>query len=118
MRYYAHRHYVVAHKNGKATNNTGGAAGYRASFPAPSCGALRCSASRRPTVRERPPVPVPSSTSMPNGASGSGGFGYDPHFLLPELDQTAAELPLPRKNALSHRGRAARKLAAELAARP
>ena len=49
---------------------------------------------------------------------GAGGFGYDPHFLISELGQTAAELPLCRKTALSHRGQAARKLAAELAARP
>lgn len=37
---------------------------------------------------------------------GSGGFGYDPHFLLPSHGLTAAELPAARKNALSHRGRA------------
>ena len=37
---------------------------------------------------------------------GSGGFGYDPHFYLPESDCTAAELPAEKKNAISHRGRA------------
>lgn len=37
---------------------------------------------------------------------GDGGFGYDPLFLVPDLGLTGAELPLARKNALSHRGRA------------
>lgn len=37
---------------------------------------------------------------------GAGGFGYDPLFLLPDLNRTMAELSLPQKNALSHRGRA------------
>ncbi|MBI3173041.1 MAG: RdgB/HAM1 family non-canonical purine NTP pyrophosphatase [Chloroflexi bacterium] len=38
---------------------------------------------------------------------GSGGFGYDPIFFLPELGQTMAELPAAEKNRLSHRARAA-----------
>src|SRR5688572_20749269 len=37
---------------------------------------------------------------------GSGGFGYDPIFLLPELGKTMAELTLEEKNRLSHRARA------------
>ena len=37
---------------------------------------------------------------------GSGGFGYDPHFYLPELGKTAAELDAAHKNAISHRGQA------------
>jgi XTP/dITP diphosphohydrolase len=37
---------------------------------------------------------------------GAGGFGYDPYFLLPELGLTAAELPMVRKNQISHRGKA------------
>jgi XTP/dITP diphosphohydrolase len=41
---------------------------------------------------------------------GSGGFGYDPHFLLPELGRTAAELDATEKNAISHRGKALRRL--------
>jgi len=39
---------------------------------------------------------------------GEGGFGYDPVFLLPERGLTLAELPPEEKNAVSHRGRAAR----------
>ncbi|SAL48010.1 RdgB/HAM1 family non-canonical purine NTP pyrophosphatase [Caballeronia telluris] len=34
---------------------------------------------------------------------GAHGFGYDPHFFLPTLDATAAELEPARKNAVSHR---------------
>ena len=37
---------------------------------------------------------------------GTGGFGYDPLFYLPELNCTMAELDLETKNTLSHRGRA------------
>ena len=47
---------------------------------------------------------------------GSGGFGYDPYFLLPELGRTAAELSAAEKHAVSHRGQAMRRLAARLAA--
>lgn len=39
---------------------------------------------------------------------GSGGFGYDPIFLLPDLGMTMAELPMEIKNRVSHRGRAVR----------
>lgn len=45
---------------------------------------------------------------------GDNGFGYDPLFLLPELGRTTAELPSDRKNALSHRGKAARHFASLL----
>lgn len=41
---------------------------------------------------------------------GEGGFGYDPYFFLPDLNMTAAELPMEQKNAISHRGKALRKL--------
>lgn len=37
---------------------------------------------------------------------GANGFGYDPHFYLPQFQCTAAELPPPTKNAVSHRGQA------------
>ena len=47
---------------------------------------------------------------------GSGGFGYDPHFLDATTGLTAAELPLERKNELSHRGVAMRALIARLVA--
>jgi len=45
---------------------------------------------------------------------GTGGFGYDPHFLDVETGLTGAELPLERKNELSHRGKAIRALIARL----
>lgn len=46
---------------------------------------------------------------------GSRGFGYDPHFFVPELGATAAQIAPEVKNAHSHRGVAARALARELA---
>lgn len=45
---------------------------------------------------------------------GTNGFGYDPYFYLPELGKTAAELDAEQKNALSHRGKALRRLIAKL----
>lgn len=45
---------------------------------------------------------------------GSGGFGYDPLFLLPGLGRTAAELAPEEKNRISHRGQALAKLLALL----
>jgi XTP/dITP diphosphohydrolase len=47
---------------------------------------------------------------------GMGGFGYDPHFLDVETGFTGAELPLEKKNELSHRGKAIRSLVARLKA--
>ena len=41
---------------------------------------------------------------------GTGGFGYDPLFLLPERGVRTAELGPGEKNAISHRGKALRKL--------
>jgi XTP/dITP diphosphohydrolase len=47
---------------------------------------------------------------------GDGGFGYDPVFVPAEGDgRTFAELTPDEKHGLSHRGRAFRALAAELA---
>ncbi|AEC19736.1 HAM1-type NTP pyrophosphatase [Pusillimonas sp. T7-7] len=37
---------------------------------------------------------------------GANGFGYDPHFFLPELGKTVAELEPAQKNAQSHRAQA------------
>lgn len=45
---------------------------------------------------------------------GNAGFGYDPHFFIPELGKTAAELDPDEKNQLSHRGKALRVLAEKL----
>lgn len=45
---------------------------------------------------------------------GSGGFGYDPLFLVAEYGKTLAELPLEIKNRISHRGAALQQVLAEL----
>ncbi len=45
---------------------------------------------------------------------GAGGFGYDPHFYLPDLGRTAAELSSDEKHSMSHRGKALRRLLALL----
>jgi XTP/dITP diphosphohydrolase len=41
---------------------------------------------------------------------GSDGFGFDPVFLVPELNLTMAQIPLEKKNTLSHRARALRQM--------
>ena len=48
---------------------------------------------------------------------GAGGFGYDPVFCDPAAGKSAAEMTAEEKNAVSHRGRAFRRLAELLAAR-
>lgn len=45
---------------------------------------------------------------------GTGGFGYDPLFWIPQLQSTMAEISLEQKHLLSHRGRAFRNLLPEL----
>jgi XTP/dITP diphosphohydrolase len=45
--------------------------------------------------------------TMPRG---TGGFGYDPLFWLPELGLTMAEVDMAARLEVSHRGRALRKL--------
>ena len=45
---------------------------------------------------------------------GSGGFGYDPLFLVGDSEVMAAELEASRKNEVSHRGKALRALVAAL----
>ncbi|HWZ25295.1 MAG TPA: RdgB/HAM1 family non-canonical purine NTP pyrophosphatase [Verrucomicrobiae bacterium] len=47
---------------------------------------------------------------------GTGGFGYDPVFHLPELDKTFAELTPQEKNLYSHRGKAFRRVLSFLSA--
>lgn len=49
---------------------------------------------------------------------GVNGFGYDPHFYLPDFGCTAAELAPREKNAVSHRGQALAALLARLQAAP
>ena len=44
-------------------------------------------------------------------ASGCGGFGYDPLFIPDGFDCTFSEMSAEDKNAISHRGRAVRRLA-------
>ena len=47
-------------------------------------------------------------------AKGSGGFGYDPIFYLPELGKTMAEISSSEKDMISHRGKAVRLLLKKL----
>ena len=47
---------------------------------------------------------------------GSNGFGYDPIFVPTGERRTTAEMPADEKDAISHRGKAFRALAPQLAA--
>lgn len=46
--------------------------------------------------------------------AGTGGFGYDPVFFDPRAGKAAAQMTAREKNAVSHRGKALRRLAAAL----
>ncbi len=48
---------------------------------------------------------------------GAGGFGFDPIFVPNGHDRTFAEMAVEEKNAVSHRGAAAKKLVAHLKGR-
>jgi XTP/dITP diphosphohydrolase len=51
----------------------------------------------------------------PAPSAGTEGFGYDPLFLVPELGLTFADVPAAEKHRRSHRARAFRALASQLA---
>ncbi len=65
-------------------------------------------------LKPNDPVPLIASANwygkIAREECGCGGFGYDPLFYLPGLGCTSAELEAGRKNRISHRGLAARKL--------
>lgn len=46
--------------------------------------------------------------------AGEGGFGYDPHFFLPQFGKTVAEISAEEKSLISHRGKALRELVGKL----
>src|ERR1700753_3626249 len=56
--------------------------------------------------------------SITRAPRGTNGFGYDPIFVPEGMETTPAELAPPDKDAISHRGRAFRALAAVIAALP
>jgi XTP/dITP diphosphohydrolase len=79
--------------------------------PAPNCGCGE-GLEQNPAV-----IPPTANTYLAEGwcegeiipeERGTGGFGYDPIFLFPELGKTMAELTMDEKNRLSHRARAVR----------
>lgn len=45
-----------------------------------------------------------------DASKGSNGFGYDPVFLLPDLNKTLAEVTPEYKNEISHRAKALKKI--------
>jgi XTP/dITP diphosphohydrolase len=67
---------------------------------------------------EHDPFPLISQASwegrITTAPRGSGGFGYDPIFELPQRGVTVAELPAEEKNRVSHRGQALRGLVEQL----
>jgi XTP/dITP diphosphohydrolase len=52
--------------------------------------------------------------SLTREPRGDNGFGYDPILLVEGDSRTSAELTFEEKNAISHRGKAFRTLAADL----
>lgn len=66
----------------------------------------------------RDPMPVISEGAWEgyilDAPAGSGGFGYDPVFFVPDQGCSAAQLAAPVKNRISHRGQALARLTALL----
>lgn len=69
-------------------------------------------------MHEHDPMPVIAEGrvdgSITHARHGSNGFGYNPIFLLPEYQQTMAEVSNEIKNSVSHRARALAKLKEKL----
>ena len=125
-------HYALADDSGICIDALGGRPGvYSARWAGPGSGAPEWIAK---TLQEMAAVPDADRTARyvcvvalaaPDGSllgeaegafeghiahapRGHGGFGYDPLFLLPDEDRTAAELTPEEKHARSHRGQAMR----------
>jgi XTP/dITP diphosphohydrolase len=83
-----------------------------AGYPSPHRAAFYCVLVL--VLHPEDPAPVIASAAwhgeIVDPPRGNGGFGYDPHFLIPDLGCTAAELRPDQKHELSHRGQAARTL--------
>jgi XTP/dITP diphosphohydrolase len=81
----------------------------------------RCALALARRVGDAPPEIILTADGSLEGQiltapRGTKGFGYDPLFLIPELNQTMAELDPATRLTLSHRGRALRALLASLPA--
>jgi XTP/dITP diphosphohydrolase len=65
-----------------------------------------------PLVKDGEPILVDGTCegSITRTPRGSGGFGYDPLFLVDGTEKTMAELSEAEKNSISHRARAFEKL--------
>jgi XTP/dITP diphosphohydrolase len=70
-----------------------------------------------PFVRDGEPTVVAGTCEgkITRTPRGSGGFGYDPLFLVDGVDKTMAELSEEEKNDISHRARAAQSMRGEIA---
>ena len=109
---YAGRHGDDAANNAKLLREMAALAGERArrTTSAPRCSPIRRA---RWSPRRRGAV-TGSSWTAPRG---TGGFGYDPLFLVPEYGKTFGELPSEVKQSMSHRARAFAQLASRHRAR-
>ena len=78
------------------------------------CAIAHVSAAGEETVRE-----ARCEGALAERPRGTGGFGYDPAFLPADIPdgRTMAELDPAEKHSISHRGRAARAMAAALGGR-
>jgi XTP/dITP diphosphohydrolase len=85
--------------------------------PAQRTARYRCSLAFMRSAHDPSPVICQASWEgrIIDAPRGTGGFGYDPVFELPDRGLTAAELPAAEKHRLSHRGQALRALVAVLA---
>ena len=75
---------------------------------------FRCAIAVASPHRSAQTFPGVCEGTIADAPRGRNGFGYDPVFLFPETGRTMAELSDEEKDAVSHRGMAARRAAAAL----
>jgi XTP/dITP diphosphohydrolase len=109
-----HSAYYAGHPRNDVANNRKLVAALRATPPAARTARFRCA-----MAFARPGAVLLETTGTVEGLiidppRGANGFGYDPHFLLPDRGLTTAELAPPEKHAISHRGRALRAMLSKM----
>ena len=73
--------------------------------------AVRWSSCAKPAIPRRSSTEASWEGQIGFERRGTGGFGYDPLFIVAGLTITAAEMPAAEKNRVSHRGQALAALA-------
>ena len=107
--------YCRQKEEGQETDGQAAAASRPGSLPDGTPGSLRSARFVCAVAAAWPDGTVKTVTGVMEGRigykiAGENGFGYDPIFYLPEFGKTSAQISPEEKNAVSHRGKAFRKM--------